>query len=84
MQSFHLIMLLLRLYCIDHRYIKRRCQFLDNLPQYNYNQIVPGGNDTSKLGSTLMNAMLKEVPQFCDPSTKEDWSLQAHQQVINL
>lgn len=60
------------------RYMKRRCHFLDNLPAYNYNQ---GGN-TLKLGSTLMNAMLKEVPQFCDPSTKEDWSLQAHQQVI--
>ena len=57
--------------------MKRRCQFLDNLPAYNYNQ----GGATSKLGSTLMKAMLKEVPQFCDPSTKEDWSLQAHQQV---
>lgn len=67
---------------LTNRYIKTRCQFLDNLPQYNYNQgRVVGGGDTEKLGSILMNAMLREVPQFCDPSTKDDWSLQAHQQV---
>ena len=63
--------------------MKRRCQFLDNFPAYNYNQgIGPKGGNTKKLGSTLLNAMLKEVIQFCDPSTKEDWSLQAHQQVM--
>ena len=68
-----------------NRYIKRRCQFLDNLPQYNYNAGRGlDGSDTRRLGSTLMNAMLNEVPQFCDPSTKEDWSVQAHQQVSNL
>ncbi|XP_019857334.1 PREDICTED: uncharacterized protein LOC109585637 [Amphimedon queenslandica] len=65
------------------KYIKRRCYFLDNLPQYNYNAGRSlDGSDTRKLGSTLMNAMLNEVPQFCDPSTKEDWSIQAHQQLI--
>lgn len=71
-------------YLLCCRYIKRRCLFLDNLPQYNFNQ---GrdiyDNDTKKLGSTLMNAMLKEVSHFCDPSAKEDWSKQAHQQVGN-
>lgn len=66
------------------RYIKRRCLFLDNLPQYNYNQgRGTGGGDTKKLGSTLMNAMLKEVYQFCDPLTKKNWFSQAHQQVGN-
>ena len=63
--------------------MKRRCEFLDNFPGYNYNQgRGPDGGDTRQLGSTLMKAMLKEVPQFCDPSTKEDWSMQAHQQVL--
>ena len=62
--------------------MKRRCQFLDNFPAYNFNQgRGPNGENTTKLGSTLMKAMLKEVEQFCDPSTKEDWSLKAHQQV---
>ena len=63
--------------------MKRRCQFLDNFPAYNYNQgSGPKEGNTRKLGSTLLNGMLKEVAQFCDPSTKEDWSLQAHQQVL--
>ena len=63
--------------------MKRRCQFLDNFPGYNYNEgIGPNRENTSKLGSTLLKAMLREVCQFCDPSSKEDWSLQAHQQVI--
>ena len=62
--------------------MKRRCQFLDNFPAYNYNQGKgTKGEDTTKLGSTLMKAMLKEVEEFCDPSTKENWSLKAHQQV---
>ena len=65
--------------------MKRRCQFLDNFPGYNYNQgIGPNGENTKNLGSTLMEAMLKEVEQFCDPFTKEDWSSQAHQQVIKI
>ena len=65
--------------------MKRRCQFLDSFPGYNYNQgIGPNGENTKKLGSTLMQVMLKEVEQFCDPSTKEDWSLRAHQQVIMI
>ena len=62
--------------------MKRR-EFLDNFPGYNFNQGEGlDGSNTKQLGSTLMNAMLKEVPQFCDPSTKGDWSIQAHQQVL--
>ena len=65
--------------------MKRRCQFLDNFPAYKYNQgRGPKGGNTKKLGSTLLKAMLKEVLQFCDPSTKEDWSIEARQQVILL
>ena len=68
--------------CFVFRYMNRRCQFLENFPGYNYNQ-GHGTNkaDTRQLGSTLMNAMLKEVSRFCDQSTKENWSVEAHQQV---
>ena len=72
--------------------MKRRCSFLDNLPAFNFNsgygeyQLNEQGNrvatDTSKLGSTLMGTMLKEVGDFCDPAIKENWSLKPHQQVI--
>lgn len=63
--------------------MKRRCQFLEEFPSYNYNQGEgPNGADTRELGSTLMNAMLKEVTEFCDLSSKENWSLKAHQQVL--
>ena len=69
--------------------MNRRCQFLDDLPQYNYNEgiQVAGSHtgletNTKKLGSTLMNAMLKEVYQFCNPKAQVNWSGQAHQQVI--
>ena len=64
--------------------------FLDNLPAFNYNSgmgeyiTVDGrqrGTDTSQLGSTLMQAMLKEVADFVDPKSKESWSQKAHQQV---
>ena len=70
--------------------MKRRCTFLDNLPAFNYNAgygeyTGPKGQrqttDTRYLGSTLMQTMLKEVTDFCDPSTKESWSQKAHQQV---
>ena len=37
--------------------------------------------DTSKLGSTIMETMLSEVSDFCDPSIKENWLLKPHQQV---
>lgn len=39
-------------------------------------------NNTKKLGSTLMKAFLKEVTEFCDPSSKADWSKKPHQQLI--
>ena len=74
-----------------YRYMKRRCQFLDTLPAFNYNQgrgvydtneqgrkIV---TNTKQLGSTLLNAMLKEVSDFCNPDIKENWSILPHQQV---
>ena len=71
--------------------MKRRCYFLDNLPAYNFNagsaemtfdakgkRIM---NNTRQLGSTLMKAFLKEVGEFCDPSSQADWSKKPHQQV---
>ena len=70
--------------------MKRRCIFLDNLPAFNYNSgmgefIVVSGRrkqtDTSQLGSTLMQAMLKEVADFVDPKIKDSWSQKGHQQV---
>ncbi len=71
--------------------MKRRCDFLDQLPAFNYNagsgeyQVNEFGvrmaTNTQQLGSTLMHTMLNEVSDFCDPSIKENWSLKAHQQV---
>ena len=71
--------------------MKRRCQFLDTLPAFNYNtgagEYTDDGQgkrivtNTQQLGSTLMNAMLKEVSDFCDPDIKENWSVKPHQQV---
>jgi len=71
--------------------MKRRCAFLDNCPAFNYN---PGSteymvgakgekkkNDTTQLGSTLMDTMLREVSDFCDPLIREDWALKPHHQV---
>lgn len=71
--------------------MKRRCEFLDNCPAFNYN---PGAseyvvtekgerqrNDTTQLGSTLMHAMLNEVSDFCDPIIRENWALKPHHQV---
>ena len=73
------------------RYMKRRCEFLDSLPAFNYNT---GGGEylvnkqghkvltsTQQLGSTLMRTMLKEVSDFCDPKIKDNWSMEPHQQV---
>ena len=77
-----------------YRYMKRRCYFLDNLPAYMYNTgsaemvVDEKGksmrNNTKKLGSTLMKAFLREVDEFCDPSTQADWSKKPHQQVFIL
>ena len=38
-------------------------------------------NNTTQLGSTLMETMLKEVSDFCDPIIQENWSLKPHHQV---
>lgn len=69
--------------------MKRRCAFLDNLAAFNYNYgvgeyIEVGGQkktDTRQLGSTLMQTMIREVTDFCDPAIKANWSLKPHQQV---
>jgi hypothetical protein len=72
--------------------MKRRCEFLDNLPAYNYNtggtEMVVNArgrkvsNNTLTLGSTLMKSFLKEVEEFCDPAGLADWSKKPHHQVI--
>jgi len=74
--------------------MKQRCDFLENFPGFCYNtgvgerKVNTGGaekkteyTNTILLGSTLFETMLKEVKDFCDPSLKEDWSHQPHQQV---
>ena len=75
-----------------HRYMNRRCGFLDTLPAFNFN--TGAGEyltdqegkrvrtDTKQLGSTLMTTMLREVEDFCDPAIKDNWSLKPHQQVM--
>ena len=73
------------------RYMNTRCYFLDCLPAFNYNtgvgeyitnsQEKQVRTNTKTLGSTLMEAMLKEVSDFCDPAIKENWSINPHQQV---
>ena len=78
------------IYIVD-RYMTRRCKFLDTLPAFNYNigrgklvtkkYGVQVYTDTSKLGSTLLSIMLKEVNDFCDPTIKQNWSVKPHQQV---
>ena len=74
-----------------YRYMHNRCQFLDCFPGFNYNtgageykknsqgELV--ATNTRELGSSLMETMLKEVSDFCDPAIKENWSLNPHQQV---
>ena len=73
-----------------YRYMKRRCDFLDNLPFFNFNHGTgieffedkqPVRTDLKHLGSTLMCMMLSEVSDFCDPNIKENWTYKAHQQV---
>ncbi len=64
----------------------RRCNFLDNLPGFNYNVgvgevIDDKRTDTRKLGSTLLEAMLGEVKDFCDPMVNQNWTEKPHQQV---
>ena len=74
-----------------HRYMNRRCSFLDTLAAFNFNmgegeyvtneQGKQVCTDTKQLGSTLMTTMLREVKDFCDPDIKRNWSLKPHQQV---
>ena len=69
-----------------YRYMKRRCEFLDSHPHFNFNPgkaVNPGKShaNTEKLGSTLMRTMLKEVREFCDPSIRDQKS---HQQVCTF
>lgn len=71
--------------------MKRRCAFLDNCPGFNYNSgssdyvVNAHGkrekNDTTQLGSTLMDTMIKEVGDFCDPFIRENWAMKPHHQV---
>ena len=71
--------------------MKRRCDFLENNPAFNYNTgageilIDEHGKkvktDTRQLGSTIMRTMLEEVSDFCDPDRKKNWSSKSHQQV---
>lgn len=72
--------------------MKRRCSFLDRCPAFNFNggstEYIPSSdgkkkvkNDTTQLGSTLMETMLREVSDFCDPIIRENWSLKPHHQV---
>ena len=68
----------------------RRCEFLENFPGFIYNtghgEYIKETNtitDTRYLGSTLMETMLNEVSVFCNPSMKDDWGKQPHQQVTN-
>ena len=71
--------------------MKRRCDFLENIPAFYYNtgagELITDeqGNkiktDTRQLGSTIMQTMLDEVANFCDPDMKKNWSSKPHQQV---
>ena len=38
-------------------------------------------SNTKQLGSTLIETMLREVANFCDPEIKESWTQKGHQQV---
>ena len=77
-------------YLFVRRYMNRRCRFLDELPGYNYN--IGAGevlynekrSDTRKLGSTIMETMLAEVENFCDPKIKDNWTCKPHQQVDSI
>ena len=71
--------------------MKRRCEFLDKFPAFNFNtgrgEYTQGRSvltNTQKLGSTLMTTMLREVSSFCDPAIKANWSTEPHQQVLKF
>ena len=73
--------------------MKRRCEFLEDCPAFNYNCGVGLGEfqdkqdqsdqsltDTRRLGSTIMRTMLKEVGNFCCLPGRKKPS-EPHQQV---
>ena len=73
-----------------HRYMRRRCSFLENCAGFNYNtghaNYTPTKDgyilhDTHHLGSTLMDAMISEVRDFCDYESQQGFSLKPCQQV---
>ena len=55
--------------------MRRRCEVLENFPGFNYNMT------NKELGSTLMEAMIREVTMFLDPSNKRKWQSQHTHQV---
>ena len=70
------------------KYMKRRCDVLENFPGFNFNtgmgEYIDQSHttDTTKLGSTLLSTMLKEVNSFCHPDIQEDWKHHPHQQLV--
>eukprot|EP00118_Oscarella_pearsei_P023946 m.294339 g.294339 ORF g.294339 m.294339 type:complete len:5643 (+) comp40744_c0_seq7:98-17026(+) len=75
------------------KYMKRRCNVLENAPGFYLNEGVGESykdsktgkterTDTKKLGSTLMSAMLREVADMCNPKIKSNWREHAHQQLV--
>ena len=70
--------------------MKRRCKFLDEMPAFNFNfgqgeyKGKDSTTDTSQLGSTLMEAMLSEVNNFCVPRTQNLESYRQPFQVFNI
>ena len=72
--------------------MKRRCDFLEDNPAFNYNtgagELLTDElgkkykTDTRQLGSTIMQTMIEEVSNFCDPDIKKNWSSKPHQQVM--
>ena len=73
---------------LHYRYMFIRCQFLDGLESFNYNQgrgeIIQSETrftDTKKLGSTLMACMLEEVNTLFDPEILRNWSSKVQHKV---
>ena len=71
----------------------RRCAFLDNLYAFNHNigagEIIMDNSsqqgtktDTHNLGSTLMQTMIEEANNFCDPNMRKNWAGKSYQQVM--
>ena len=65
-----------------------RCQFLDDLGSFNYNQgrgefiqSEKRYTNTTKLGSTLMECMLEEANALFDQEILKNWSSKAQHKV---